>query len=503
MTEPASGYWLDLAVADILQRFPEGEIRVSSGISPSGPYHIGHFREALTADGLAWGLKQAGRQVRHLHFVDNFDPLRRRYDFLPASFEQYVGWPIYLVPDPEDCHESYAAHFFAQFEQAAGAMGIELEVYSSVAEYQQGRYTELMEQAVQQQTAIKQILEEQSRRQLPDDWTPIQLLQEDKVFRNISLSEWPEVKPLVGEGRVKFSWRVDWPARWRAFAINAEPYGKEHATKGGSYDTGKAIVALWGGEAPYPVPFETINRPGETKKMSSSLGNGVAPAEALEIMPAEILRYFVLKSRPNRVLVFDSGLGLYNLIDEYSRAELAVQSGAPHPFTEAYRVAAAGKEQKTIASVPFSHLVAVHQAALGDQAAALDILKRTGYEQTVAAERDVLLRELDYVANWLDKYAPAEVKFELQQQLPAVELSQQQKEFLAQLARALIEQDRWEGQQVHDAIYATKEALGIEASTAFAALYRVLLGQDHGPKAGWFLASLERNWLLKRLKLEG
>ena len=120
--KPQSNYWLDVAVRDILDKYPSGEIVVSSGISPSASYHIGHFREIMTADALTWGLKQAGRVARHIHVVDNFDPLRKRYHFLPESFEQYVGWPISLVPDPIDAcrdeHKTYAEHFYRVLQYA-------------------------------------------------------------------------------------------------------------------------------------------------------------------------------------------------------------------------------------------------------------------------------------------------------------------------------------------------------------------------------------------------
>ena len=82
----------------------------------------------MTADALTWGLKQTGRQARHIHVVDNFDPLRKRYDFLPESFEQYVGQPICLIPDPFDgCskqHKTYAEHFYQEFENYTRQMGI-------------------------------------------------------------------------------------------------------------------------------------------------------------------------------------------------------------------------------------------------------------------------------------------------------------------------------------------------------------------------------------------
>ena len=35
-------------------------------------------------------------------------------------------------------------------------------------------------------------------------------------------------------GGGKLTWRVDWPARWRICGCTFEPFGKDHATRGGS-----------------------------------------------------------------------------------------------------------------------------------------------------------------------------------------------------------------------------------------------------------------------------
>jgi len=54
-------------------------------------------------------------------------------------------------------------------------------------------------------------------------------------------------------GGGKLVWRVDWPARWPIFCVTIEPFGKDHATAGGSYDTGKRISEeIYGYPAPFP-----------------------------------------------------------------------------------------------------------------------------------------------------------------------------------------------------------------------------------------------------------
>jgi lysyl-tRNA synthetase class 1 len=36
----------------------------------------------------------------------------------------------------------------------------------------------------------------------------------------------------------------------------------------------------------------------------------------------------------------------------------------------------------------------------------------------------------------------------------------------------------------------------------FTTLYRALIGKDSGPRAGWFLSILPRDWLVVRLHLD-
>jgi lysyl-tRNA synthetase class 1 len=524
LTLTPSNYWLDLAVGEILAAYPKGEIIVSSGISPSASYHIGHFREIMTADALAWGIKQAGRQARHLHVVDNFDPLRKRYDFLPESFEKYVGWPICLVPDPvEACrsqHKTYAEHFYQEFEAYAKQMGIvpDQVVRSYEDLYATGRMAKNIARAVDNVTTIKAIFRELSNRELPQDWLPLQLLGPHHSFTELTfVSIEAEQQTITArgadgkshkldytKGEAKLNWRLDWPARWQELGVMVEPFSaQEHGAAGSSYDTGVRFSKEIFDYAP-PIPgvrYANIHMLGDTKKMSSSKGNLITPAEALAIMPPEVLRYFVVRSRPERTLYWDAGQGLFNLIREFAATKEIVEDGGAAEYADAYKYAVASGQTKTISSVPFDHLVQVYQAARGNEDHALEMIARTGFEHYTKKQKPEILSELTFVANWLTHYAPESIKFALQDNLPKVELSEAQKTFLAELADSL-EGRVLDGPAMHEAIYAAKDSDELKPAEAFQALYRVLLNKDHGPKAGWFLASLDSAWLVKRLRLE-
>lgn len=504
-----SKYWLDQAVAEITVKIPKGKIILSSGISPSASYHIGHFREILTVDALTWGVKQAGRDAEHLHIVDNFDPLRKRYSFLPESFEEYVGQPVCLIPDPEgECHKTYADHFYSEFETYIHKLGIYPTIIKSYEDlYAPGKMTERFEDVLENLDEIRKIFREVSNRELEDDWTPIQVLGDDKKYFNASAKAWDKSKKTIegksyANGHAKLNWRLDWPARWTVLGVQVEPFGRELASAGSAYQTGVQFARkVFKIEPPLPVAqYEPIHLIGETKKMSSSLGNLITPKQALEIMPAEVLRYFVVRSKPERKIHFDPGLGLMNLIDEYAKVKAAVENKETTDFKEAYQFAsqvAKDDANSSITTIPFNHLVSVYQAASGDSADAISALERTGYK----VDQKAVTGEFKYVAHWLKNYAPDEVKFEVQKELPKVELTDNQNKFLQALASSLESVKDVDGQKMHELIYVAKETAGLEPKEAFQTLYKIILNQDSGPKAGWFLSSLEHDWLIKRLKL--
>jgi lysyl-tRNA synthetase class 1 len=515
-----SNYWLDQVAEQIIaERGSSDTIIVSSGHSPSGEYHFGTVREVMTASMVAWAVNQKGHKAQHIDFVDDFDAFRKVPKGTPAEYEQYIGVPLYLVPDSQgDCHDTWADHWYDSFLDKLKEAGADPKVYRAHQVYLSGVFTPYIEAALSNLDKIRTIIKQHGGgRELPRDWAPVQILSDDNNLREWKYTGWDKDRQIVlyedqdgtsGEvdyttGRVKLDWRLDWPARWHMLGVSVEPFGRDHATKGGSYDTGKELVKqIYDGIAPFPVPYEFINPAGDTKKFSKSSGDVVTLADVLDVMPAEILRYFLIRSKPSKTLVYDSGVGLYALIDEYSKVEEAVHNGQDHEFAHAYAAANSSGGERTIARIPFNHLVSTYQAAQGNEAEILKMLERTGFESVVAEQKDVLLREIPYVKNWLAKYAPESVKFEVQKELPDVELSEGQKNFVTILAGSLEKTGELDGPAMHQAIYSAKEEADIKPGDAFQALYRLILGKDSGPKAGYFLSSLDRGWLIKRLRSE-
>ncbi len=507
--------WLNKVVDELMQRHPNGEIIVSSGVSPSGTYHLGTLREVLTAEAIAYEVKRRGRQARHIHVVDDLDVFRKVPADVPENFKQYLGRPLCDIPAPDGSDQSYADYYLQSLLAVADKMHLGLDVFRSHEKYRQGFFVEAIEKALAGKDKIKEILENISGHKVDDNWSPIQVIEDGYLKNRPFVSINTNDKTLVfkdkdgndrrtgyATGEVKLNWRVDWPARWWLLGVQSEPFGRDHATKGGSYETGAAIdKQVFGSEAPLPLPYNFINRTGETKKMSKSAGDTITASELLEMLPAEVVWFFILRYPPDKQLFFDAGPTLIRLVDEFS--ELLAKPDKTEADRQLIGICLHGIAKPTVSRVPFSHLVASYQAALKDTNKTLEIIRRTEHAGVVNKDADTIKAELRFIDAWLKKRAPEEVKFALSEKVDASEFSDAEKQFLSQLADKVstAPQDA-DGDWFHQAVYDFKDKTGLAPQELFGALYRLLIGKTSGPRAGWFLSILPRDWLIKRLRLE-
>lgn len=501
--------WLDKIADEIIARQTSGEILVSSGASPSGSYHIGHLREIVLCDAIRLELVSRGRQARHIHYVDDLDGLRKIPVNIPAEYEKYLGQSLCDIPAP-DGKGSYADYFFDGFLRSAEALGVDMEVVRSHEKYRVGFFTDAIEKSLAKADDAKKILEAVSGRKLGEEWSPIQVNEDgylkkrafesiDANAKTITYLDKDGAKKTTGyqKGEVKLDWRIDWPARWWLLKVKIEPFGRDHASAGGSYDTGEALVReIFGGQAPLPVPYDFVNRAGDTKKMSASQGTGIEASEVTKVLPPEIVRFFMLRCPPEKRLYFDPENGVAQLIDEF--AELMQKE----PDSKLINLSQAGSEP-VISGVPFSHLVGSYQASLRDADKTIDVIKRTEHADVAGAQAGIIKKELAYIDNWLDKWAPNDVKFNLRKEISASEFSDAEKKFLQTLAQKIEQAPKTaDGEWFHKAIYDLKDEVGMEPKALFETLYKALIGKTSGPRAGWFLSILPRDWLIKRLNLE-
>lgn len=512
-------HWSNLISENIVKERSPDSFVVATGITPSGPIHLGNMREVLTGDAIHRSLLNLGKKSKLIYIADTYDPLRTVYPFLPDDFQQFIGMPLYLIPDPEgNCHENYAEHFLSPFLKALEELGIHPEVIRAHELYESGKFNEVIKEAANSLDELKKILENISGRKLEKDWFPFHIKcpscnkitntipqhhDSEKSLISFSCScgySSNSSQPFPPAG--KLPWRIDWPARWKALGVNVEPFGKDHGAAGGSYDTAKEISEkIYNYPAPYPVIYEWIYLKGRGA-MASSTGVGVSIENLLKTVKPEIVRYFVLRSKPEKHIDFDPANGLLQLVDEYNQLEDKYFSDDRDRWTqtlyELCQIEQAPK--KPHPHIPLGHLAIAIQAGRKDKNSVIEILKRSGYEipdQEISFISDLI----DRTIYWLDNFAPDGYKFCDPESIEP-DISQFSEEQIAILSKLLdkLKDTEWKAESIHLVIHDMTKELNKSPKTVFQAVYLAMINQRSGPKAGWFISSLSKDFVLSRLE---
>jgi lysyl-tRNA synthetase class 1 len=213
----------------------------------------------------------------------------------------------------------------------------------------------------------------------------------------------------------------------------------------------------------------------------------VTIGEMLEIVPPDVLRYLIARTRPERTIDFDPGMGLISLIDEYDRVS---HEAAGREF-ELSRISSIPTR------IPFRHMVTVVQIA-HDERRLFQCLARTSYDVT---NTENILRQAERARVWLRQYAPDSVKFSVKEKLPPQlgELSEGDTRSLAAYLEFLKALPAWTAEALHNGVYEVAPRRGVDAKRLFELIYLAFLGQGRGPRLGWFLEALGREFVIGRL----
>ncbi|MGA1819415.1 MAG: lysine--tRNA ligase [Thermoplasmatota archaeon] len=516
-------HWADV----IAERLKDsgGPHRIATGITPSGHIHVGNMREILTGELVHHASREIGVDSTLYYLADDFDPLRKVYPFLPGEYSEHIGKPLSEIPSPGGDGKTYAQHFLEPFLESVEELGIEPVVLPSSESYREGRYAEAIAILLDKREEAREILNRVSGRDLPSDWFPYNpKCPSCGRISSTQAYEWSAPYVLFRcrcghEGRAdtrtddgKLPWRLDWPARWYWLGVTCEPFGKDHAASGGSYDTSSEIIRrIFGREPPIPVVYEWIQLKGKGA-MSSSSGVVVSGVDMLRMTPPEVLRFLIARNQPSRHIDMDPGLGILNLVDEFDRYEENFykdeSADDPDDMKRTYmlsmvRGAGDRKDMEHLVNVPYRHLVTLTQLA-SDIDQMVDMIKRSeGIEEMSGASLERLVHRKACVDFWLERFAPEGVRFQLYDEPPLEEIEKLDSEMKAAL-EAMYQDFQaipWDGENIHNAIYEGSRSRGIEPGTTFKAFYRILLGRDRGPRLGFFLSTMDQEEVLRKLKV--
>lgn len=524
-------HWIDRVAKALLKR--DKKHVIASGISVSGHIHIGHCNDIFIADGVRRALEELGGEGHAFWYADDFDPMRRipwplNEGELAEKYKQYLGIPYINIPSPDPNYKNFVDFFARPFIESLDDFGIDVKIYSGAEIYRSGKMAGPIRTALENADKIRTILNRYRYKPLPEDWLPYDALCErcGKLATTRSLG-WHdnyvsyrceggdyvagcghEGEADFTKGQGKLTWRVEWPARWKLLGVTCEPFGKDHAVVGGSYDTGKLIARqVFKCNAPYPVPYEWVSLKG--KRMSSSEGVVFTLPQWLEIAEPDLLRYFIFRSKPMKAKEFDPGLAMLDLYDEYDLVEQVhfglVEASARkrEQFKRIYQLSQLRKTpRRRVQRVPFRFATVLAQV-IRDKKNAINILTSRGM-LTDPSKFDIELafRRLNCARNWVSKHAPERLRFKVAETLPteAVRiLTKKQKQGLTQLAADLSSRD-FNPVELHNHIYELAERLSLKAPELFKAIYLALLGRESGPRVGNFISVLDKEFVISRLR---
>lgn len=474
--------------ADKLLENSSGKQIVNDSWTPSGIIHMGSLKGPVIHDALFRILKEKGVDVKFMYGFDDFDPIDGLPPDLVSSHEKYLGVPLYIAPSP-DGNGSFGDYFGNKMKKLLDELGINAEFYKTSVLYKEGKFDDAIKFVLDNAQGVRDVYGAIYKKEVAKDWYPLQVicpncgkLSTTKVFSwdgkkvkfscEKTLVEWAQGCEEEGEiapfgGNAKMSYKVEWAVKWWVFGVTVEGAGKDHASAGGSYDVAMQLIdKVFKRPQPLKLGYEFFLMHG--KKMSSSKGIGLTGEELLEVLTPQVARFLMIKTRPEQAVEFDprSPDIIPRLYDDYQ-----VAANTKDDFHRAFELSQIGKAEK-VPELTFRSLT--------------QWVQFPDMEDEVKKER--IESWVPHAKIWVEKYAPEDIKFPIQENIPEQvrTLSDKQKEFLNK--RLLPEIDQIKNPETYQRnIYEWAKEFGLSSAEAFEAIYKSLIGKDHGPKAAWLI----------------
>ena len=537
MAATPEGDWVakfaDEVIAAADRYRPGMPIVCASGLSPSGPVHLGNLREVLTPHLVADEIRRRGVPCEHIISWDDYDRFRRVPATIDSSWSEHVGKPLSHVPAPPGSeHANWADHFRAPLLTALEELGVEFRGISQTRMYTSGAYTDQVLLAMRERQQIDAILAEY-RTKLTEaadaddgasasgyypykpyceacdrDLTTVTAYDDETTVMSYSCACGHTATVKLSEfTRGKLVWKVDWPMRWAYEGVAFEPSGVDHSSPGSSYVVGGRLVGdVFGGTQPIGPMYAFVGMTGMAK-MSSSKGGVPTPSQALGIMEAPLLRWLYSRKKPAQSITVSFGQELQRMYDEWDALVGRVAAGtAPPGEVSAYGRAtatAAGLLPVTPVRLPFGTLASVYDVTTGQPDQLLRVLRDVAPDQRIDS-LDALRPRLDRAARWVTTELPAEQRTEVRAAPDAAalaDLDEQQRAAVLALLDGL--DAAWSLEGLTTLVYGVpKRMLGLALDVKptpelraaqrsfFALLYQLLVGRETGPRLPTLLLAI-------------
>ncbi len=532
-------HWIEELAEKVLSKWRGEVFTGNGGLSVSGLQHVGRLRGEITlVDTLLRVLGEKGVETRHMLTLYTMDAWKGKEPQLSQfsdkeEAKRYVGWPLYKVPDPHGCHDNWVEHYWEDFGGVLDRFARHVDVVTTKELYESNpRMKEFVLKSVTElrEKVVDTINKYRGEKKLPETYIPFQPVCE-KCGR-IDTTETLEVdaagyrvryrcRHCGHEGwqsltRGKLNWRVEWVGVWYALKVDFEPYGKDHATPGGSRDSCVDLARnVYGFEPPMGTAYEWVGyrvRGKDMGDMGSSDFIGFTPRQWVEVAEPEVLRYLYLSVPPMRrvVLSLEEVPRYYDVYDKAERVYYGLEEVEDgETMAKAYRYALLSEPPPR----PPFQLRYLHAAILSqllpsggeDVEEVIERLRETKQLRGELSPEDLerIKTRIRLARRWVERYAPSYYRIKLVEEPPLEEIAGVVDDEVAGLLRELYSRleslDEWSEDKIKEAMVGLKKSKSAERRM-FRALYLAFFGRPYGPRIAPYLAMLNRDVVLERIK---
>ncbi|OGK08397.1 lysine--tRNA ligase [Candidatus Roizmanbacteria bacterium RIFCSPHIGHO2_01_FULL_35_10] len=530
--------------------------------TPSGRIHVGSLRGVIVHDLIYKALRQAGINTKTSYVFNNMDPMDGMPSYLDKNkWQKYMGMPLYKIPSPEPGFKSFADYFAQEFIQVFNSINCHPQIIWSSELHKAGKMNEVIRLILNKADIVRDIFKRVVKKERPSDWHPYNPICEKcgKIGTTYvnkwdgkyvyyrcrpDLVEWAKgcghegkVEPINENG--KLVWKLDWPVHWKVIGITVESSGKDHMSKGGSYDMGvhfcKEILNY---EAPDSLGgYEWFTIGG--KKMSSSKGIGASAKEVSSILPPDIFRFFMVRTPIKTHLDFNPfGDTIPNLFDDYDRCLNAyflklekkvpriehswknTKMRNPEP-SAAKRSGSLGKQGEVI--LDFARIIELSEVKplpikrlyiprfrtianlLKNKTDLTAFFKNQKGSELTNDEKTILEERIKYAKIFLDKYAENQFQNSMSAQEgniknQSLSINEKQKKYLVKLADQLSQLNSFNPDEIQKILFDSIKLSEVKPKEAFKTFYSALTGKPYGPKASDLILKMGIDPTIQKLK---
>lgn len=487
-------HWAEQLADEILQK-KKPPFVISSGITTSGPAHLGTLCEFLYPSKIRDVLEKKGHKTEFYFMADIMDA----FDSIPLSMQRYekelvphFGKPLAHVPDPTGKSRNFGEHFLDEVLEVMQKFGIDAKIVRMNELYASGKPDRYAKFFLENEKQAKEIVERTSGKEEKKDWSAIMPIcsncgkiattrviwhdSENYEYicdRNVKYTKGCGFrgKNSIYDHKYKITWRLHWPMWQDLFGTSCEGSGMDHFTKGGSRDTLEAVFREMFRKEPsigYKFGFILF----EGKKYSKSKGIGMGVSDLMGLLPPEVITFTLVRPdmQENKDITLKKE-NMVRMVEDYEQSQEFAAKGLEN-------LDRAGRKRAMAYMLSGKrHWKALFKDALMYHSIYQD------WEKTGKALGDVegMKYLAPYVEQWIARgLVPDEFNFRYSPKKAEGAV----REFFSSL------DENADALAIHNAVFNFAKGKGIAPAEFFRQIYLTLIKKESGPRLGKLIFAL-------------